>query len=790
MFKMHTYLHNTALKKVLICLFWFSVSATAIAQMMTDEQIVSFIQSESAAGKDEKTIGAELLAKGVSADRLLQLRQKYESLQSSGTSLTKSEELDRSRVDNGEQFEPESNKQDSTAKSRIFGHDIFRSKNLSFAPNMNMATPVTYVLGPGDEVILDIYGASQSSSKYKISPDGAITVTDIGPIPISGMTVAEAQNKVREKVGGYYKDSNIKLTVGQTRTILVNIMGEVKNPGTYTLSAFATVFNALYLAGGVNELGTLRSIKLSRNGKVISVIDVYDFIMNGNLTGDVMLQDNDVILVGAYENLVTVEGCVKRPMIYEMKDSESLDMLLRFAGGFTGDAYRDKLRVERLNGGGLTVHNVERKDFQNFASLDGDFVVESPVIERYQNTVFIDGAVFRPGKYRLCQEVNSVKALVEQAGGLIEQAFVTRAVILRMNQDRTLTSISVNLDGILSGTADDINLQNEDELHISSLKELNDLQYLTISGEVMNPGEYRYARNTTIEDLIVMAGGLKEAASLLNIEVARRIVSEENGSGDKMAEVFSLSLSEGLSITGETKFSLEPYDIVIIRKNPSYKEQETVSIRGEIFYEGEYVLRDKEERLSDIVTRAGGVTDKASVANAQLIRKYSDIEIGQKKQMLEMAATRTDSLAILSELKDSTYTVGINLEEAMKNPGSMADVVMYPGDEIVVPILNNIVKISGEVLYPNNVSFSKGKNYKYYIKQAGGVKKTGQQSQAYIIYANGQVSPVRHGEITPGCEIVVPQKVKKEINPQAASIWMGSASVLASIAAVIATILK
>ena len=790
MFKMHTNLHGTAIKKVLICLFCVAASATTFAQMMTDEQIVSFIRSESAAGKDEKTIGAELLAKGVSADRLLQLRQKYESMQSSGASLTTSEELDRSRVDNGEQFQQKSNKQDSTAKSRIFGHDIFRSKNLSFAPNMNLATPVTYVLGPGDEVILDIYGASQSSTKYKISPDGAITVTDIGPISISGMTVAEAQNKVREKVGGYHRDSNIKLTVGQTRTILVNIMGEVENPGTYALSAFATVFNALYLAGGVNELGTLRNIKVSRNGKVISTIDVYDFILNGNLTGDVMLQDNDVILVEAYENLVTVEGCVKRPMIYEMKDAESLDMLLRFAGGFTGDAYRNKLRVERLNGGGLTVHNVERKDFQNFASLDGDFVVASPAIERYQNTVFIDGAVFRPGKYRLSQNVNSVKALVEQAGGLVEQAFVTRAVILRMNPDRTLTSITVNLDGILSGTADDINLQNEDELHISSLKELNDLQYLTISGEVMKPGEYRYARNTSIEDLIVMAGGLKESASLLNIEVARRIVSEENESGDKMAEVFSLSLSEGLSIAGETKFSLEPYDIVIIRKNPSYKEQETVSIRGEVFYEGDYVLRDKEERLSDIVTRAGGVTDKASVANAQLVRKYSDIEIGQKKQMLEMAATRTDSLAILSELKDSTYTVGINLEEAMKNPGSMADVVMYPGDEIVVPILNNIVKISGEVLYPNNVSFSKGKNYKYYIKQTGGVKKTGQQSQAYIIYANGQVSPVRHGEITPGCEIVVPQKVKKEINPQAASIWMGSASVLASIAAVIATILR
>ena len=790
MFKMHTHLHGTAIKKVLICLFCVAVSAAAIAQTMTDEQIVSFIRSESAAGKDEKTIGAELLAKGVSADRLLQLRQKYESLQSSGTSLTMSEDLDRSRVDNGEQFQQKSNKQDSTAKSRIFGHDIFRSKNLSFAPNMNLATPVTYVLGPGDEVILDIYGASQSSTKYKISPDGAITVTDIGPIPISGMTVAEAQNKVREKVGGYYRDSNIKLTVGQTRTILVNIMGEVENPGTYALSAFATVFNALYLAGGVNELGTLRDIKVSRNGKVISTIDVYDFILNGNLTGDVMLQDNDVILVGAYENLVTVEGCVKRPMIYEMKDAESLDVLLRFAGGFTGDAYRNKLRVERLNGDGLTVHNVERRDFQTFASLDGDIVVASPVIERYRNTVFIDGAVFRPGKYKLSQNVNSVKALVEQAGGLVEQAFVTRAVILRMNPDRTLTNVTVDLDGILNGTADDINLQNEDRMYISSLKELNDLQYLTISGEVMKPGEYRYARNTSIEDLIVMAGGLKESASLLNIEVARRIVSEENESGDKMAEVFSLSLSEGLSIAGETKFSLEPYDIVIIRKNPSYKEQEKVSIRGEVFYEGDYVLRDKEERLSDIVTRAGGMTDKAAVANAQLIRKYSDIEIGQKKQMLEMAATRADSLAILSELKDSTYTIGIDLEEAINNPGSMADVVMYPGDEIVVPILNNIVKISGEVLYPNNVSFSKGKNYKYYIKQAGGVKKTGQQSQAYIIYANGQVSPVRHGEITPGCEIVVPQKVKKEINPQAASIWMGSASVLASIAAVIATILR
>lgn len=779
------------MKKLLLLLIITTFATLNVAAQMSDNDVIEYVQQQQKAGKSQQAIAIDLQKKGVTKAQVMRLKGKYDQMQSDNGSTSGNTVGNRTRVNNGEVFQDINIEDESHGPSKIFGHDIFRNKNLSFEPNMNIATPTNYTLGPGDEVILDIYGASQLNAKYKISPDGTITVEGVGPIAISGMTVTQAQNKVKSKVGVHYQDSQIKLTVGQTRTILVNVMGEVATPGTYTLSAFATVFNALYLAGGITDLGTMREIKVSRGGRIITSVDIYDYIINGKLTGNIMLKDNDVIIVGPYENLVTIEGCVKRPMCYEMKKNESLQSLLKYTGGFTGNAYKQKVRVERVSDEGLTVHNIDEWDFSSFHNEDGDNVVVSSVIDRYRNTVVIKGAVFRPGKYQIGNSVNSVKTLVEQAGGLLEQAYVSRAVIQRMNSDRTLTSITLDLNGIMNGSVADVPLMNEDELYISSKKELMDARNMTIAGEVMHPGNYKYSENTTIEDLITLAGGLTESASLQNIEVARRITTVEDGNnGEHMAKVFSVSLTDGQNIAGESNFKLEPYDVVTIHRNPNYQTQKHIHISGEVLYAGNYVLKNKGERLSEIISRAGGLTSKAAVDNAQLIRKYSAKDMELKRQMLEMATSKADSIDAINQLQKVSYSIGIDLAKAIANPGSVDDVILAEGDSIYVPQQNNIVKISGDVLYPNSVTYAKGKSYKYYINQAGGVSKTGNKSQAYIVYANGQVSKASKGKIVPGCEIIIPQKPKKEMNPQTASLFIGGASALASITAVVAAVIR
>lgn len=774
------------MKRILIFLCCILSILHAQAQM-SDDQVIEFAKSQSEMGKSQKEIATELLAHGVTQQQIERIKARMDA-QNSGNGSTASQNFDRTRMANGEAVPSLT---EEKGKSRIFGHDIFRSKNLSFEPSMNIATPANYTLGPGDEVIIDIYGASQLSNKYKISPDGTITIEGIGPVAVSGMTVTQAQNKVKAKAGTYYQDSQIKLTVGQTRTITVSVMGEVETPGTYTLSAFSTVFNALYLAGGISDIGTMRDVKVSRDGRIITTIDIYDYIVNGRLAGNIMLCDNDVIMVGPYANLVTIQGKVKRPMRYEMKKNEPLQSLLDYAGGFTGDAYKQNIRVERLGDEGLTVYNVDELEFSSFHNEDGDTVIVHSVIDRYRNTVIVKGAVFRPGKYNLNTKVNSVKTLIEYAGGLLEQAFMSRAVIQRLNADRTLTTITVDLDGIMNGKAADVPLFNEDELYISSNKRLQDARYLTIKGEVLNPGNYTFSYGTTVEDLITLAGGLSESASLLNMEVARRITTVEDGNnGEHMAKVYSMSLQEGLKVAGESGFILQPYDMVTIHRNPNYQPQKSVHVGGEVLYSGEYVLQDKGERMSDVIKRAGGLTPKAAVASAQLVRKYTEKEMQLKYVMLEMAQTKADSLEAVSQLNKTSYPIGINLEKAIANPGSQDDVVLQEGDAIYIPMLNNVVKISGNVLYPNTVTYNSGKNWRYYLNQAGGVSKTGLKSQAYIIYPNGQVSLAKKGKIVPGCELVVPEKEKKEFNPQSAAVWINGASAMASIAAVIAAIIR
>ena len=704
-------------------------------------------------------------------------------------------------------------RQEGKDKKKIFGHDIFNNEDLTFEPNMNIATPDNYVLGPGDAVFVDIYGASQRSVQETISPDGFIVIEGFGPIQVSGLTVQQANSRVRSQLGARYSSSKIRLSVGQTRTIMVNVMGEVKSPGTYTLSAFSSVFHALYMAGGPSEIGTLRNIKVYRHNKLVTTVDVYDYILNGKLSGNVRLGDNDVIVVGSYDCLVNVTGKVKRPMYYEMKKNESVGTLIDYAGGFAGDAYRKSVRVVRKSGTQYSVYNVNEFDMASFRMADNDSVSVDSILPRYSNMVEVKGAVFRPGMYQLGEHIYSVKTLMESSEGVTEDAFTQHAVMHRMKADRTLEVIAVDIEGIMNGTVADIPLKNEDVLFIPTKQESRVQQTIAIHGEVQYPGTYKYADNETLEDFVLQAGGLKESASMHNVLVSRRIVNPHAITTDSiLAQSFNFSLKDGFVIDGEPGFKLKPFDEVYVRKSPGYFTQQNVDIEGEVMFAGTYTLTKKNERLSDLFKRAGGGTDLAYIPGARLERKVNDAERIRLEELVKMRKDEKErvlqEIAInnnrsvgemqqvvnMEELTEipETYHVGIELDKALANPGGDFDIVLREGDRIHVPTYNGTVKIEGEVMYPNTIAYKEGKSAKYYINQAGGYNRYAKKNQAYVIYMNGTVAKVNDGaKILPGCEIVVPQKAMNRKLGIAEYMSIGStAAAIATMGATIGNLLK
>ena len=677
---------------------------------------------------------------------------------------------------------------------KVFGRDIFNKEDLTFEPVMNIATPQSYVVGPGDEVKVDIYGASQKSSTYTVTPDGDIVIDGYGPINISGLTVKQANARIRSTLGSRYSSSSIKMTLGQTRTITVNVMGEVQTPGTYTLSAFASVFHALYMAGGVSSIGTLRNIKVFRNGKEISVVDVYDYILNGKLSGNVRLQDNDVIVVGPYECIVDIAGKVKRPMYYEMKKSESVQTLLKYAGYFAGDAYTKSVRVIRKNGSRYGVFNVQEFDMGSFHLADGDSVTVDSIIPRYENMVEIKGAVFRPGMYQLGGNITTVRSLIESADGLTEDAFTNRGVIHRMKEDRTLKVISVDVQGIIDGRVADIPLKNEDVLFIPSKSERQENRTITIHGEVLYPGVYKYADNETLEDFVVQAGGLKESASTVKVDVSRRVSNRKALTRDSViAKTYSFALKDGFVVDGQPGFTLEPYDEVYVRKSPSYLVQQNVSIEGEVNFPGTYALTKSESRLSDIVRASGGTNKLAYVKGARLERRITPEERTRMEQVLKMAQfqskTEEDTIDVSKLDLGDTYYVGIQLDKALEAPGSDYDLTLREGDKIIVPEYTNTVKVSGNVLYPNTVAYKKGKGARYYVNQAGGWGIRAKKGSTYIVHMNGTVNQMGKGEKpTPGSEVIVPTKPKSEVNKL--QMWLAIGSSTAAIATMLVSIVN
>ena len=821
-------------KFFLLCVMTLGMVAMAYGQSMTETQILQMVQQEKKKGTPESDIATKLLQKGATLEQIQKMRQKYASQlekASMGGVADKAigDAQNRMRQNNSplKEADPRVYRQQQMGNlptewmysddpammgmyqspdslyfagqegKKVFGRDIFNNKSLTFEPQMNIATPQNYVLGPGDQLIIDVYGDTQKSEQLTVSPDGDVTVPDYGPIHVAGLSVSAAQSKVRSHLGTYYESSDIRVTVGQTRTIMVNVMGEVKAPGTYTLSAFATVFHALYMAGGISDLGTLRSIKVFRQGRQISVVDVYEFILNGRLAGNVRLQDNDVIQVGPYESIVDITGRVKRPMAYELRKNESLATLLKYSGGFANDAYKKSLRVLRKNGRMKSVFNVEEFEMPEFKMFDGDSVTVDSIIDRFENMVEVKGAVYRPGMYNLGEKVHSVRSLIENADGITEEAMVARAVIRRMKPNRTQEVVSVDLKGILDGTAADMPLENEDVLFIPTLAEHQNLRTLTINGEVIFPGTYEYAEKMTIEDLILQAGGLTDAASTIKVDVTRRLRDPEAMTSTmEVAKTYSFSLKPNFEYDGDQSFTLEPFDVVSVRKSPVYQNPIQVRVEGEIAFEGSYSLEQKNQRLSDVVKAAGGVVPGAYVRGARLIRTMNEDELARRDEMIKMArqsasASTKDSLSLEQLALETTYTVGIHLDEALANPGCDEDVELQEGDRLVIPRYNRTVRISGDILKPNTVAFKEKKSYKYYIEQAGGYGKRARKSHTYILYQNGTIAKASKGDIEPGCEVIVPTKGPKDSASLQQWLAIGtSAASLATMFVSIANMLK
>ena len=743
-------------------------------------------------------------------EQAMRVKQLYEqqnnvnTSQSTGTDINESRLREETKENTSDMLEDHPTTEDLAREDQVFGRNIFNTRNLTFEPSVNLATPANYRLGPGDEVIIDIWGASQNTIRQQISPEGTINIQKIGPVNLSGMTVSAANDYLKGALNKIYNGlnnttdptSDIRLTLGNIRTIQINVMGEVVQPGTYALSSFSTVFHALYRAGGVSDIGSLRNVQLVRNGKNIATIDVYEFIMKGNTQDDIRLQEGDVVIVPAYDVLVKISGKVKRPMRFEMKKDENLATLIKYAGGFEADAYTRSLRVVRQNGEEYEVNTVKDMDYSIYTMRNGDVVTAEAILNRFTNKLEIRGAVYRPGIYQLSGKLNTIRELVHEAQGLTGDAFLNRAVLYRQREDLTSEVVQIDIKSIMNGTSPNLALMKNDILYIPSIHDLEDRGNVTVHGEVAQPDSYPYADNMTLEDLIIQAGGLKEAASTVRIDVSRRIKNPRStADNDTIGQMYTFSLKDGFVIDGQPGFILQPYDEVYVRRSPGYQAQQNVVIDGEILFGGNYAMTSREERLSDLVNKAGGPTSLAYLRGAKLTRVAS---AGEKKRMgdvirlmsRQLGEAMIDSLGIGVE---DTFTVGIDLEKALTNPKGSADLVLREGDVVFIPKNTNTVTINGAVMVPNTVSYMKGKDVDYYLNQAGGCSDNARKSKKFIVYMNGQVTKVKGSgkkQIEPGCEIIVPSKAKKKGNIANILGYATSFSSLGMMIASIANLIK
>lgn len=792
---------------LLISAIALALASQPAGAQMSDDAVIAYVKDGAATGKSQTDMAKELAARGVTKEQAERIKTKYEQSQASQTEASKVagvQEYQR-RVNDGA-LETEAGDIDAVptelgqnGAKTVFGRNIFTSRNLTFAPSANLPTPANYVLGPGDEVIIDIWGTNQATIRRTISQDGTINIPDVGMISLNGMTIKQADSYMKKKLGQIYSvdgddaKSEIKLTLGNIRTIQVNMMGEVANPGTYYLSSLSNIYHALHRAGGVSSLGTLRDIQLIRKGKVVATIDIYDFIREGKMN-DTILEEGDIINVPTYDILVDIAGNVRRPMSYELKEGETIADLIDYAAGFTGDAYTKNIRMIRRNGSEYQIFTINEPDYATFELMEGDALTVGAMLDRFENRIEIKGAVYRPGTYELGNEISTVKQLIEKSEGLKGDAFTNRGLITREREDLTLEILPVDIGAIMAGTAPDVKLVKNDVLYIPSIHDLKDLGNITVGGEVARPGTFVYTDNTTLEDAIMLAGGLLESASTVKIDVTRRIKNTASTEqSEELAHIFTFTFKDGYILDSEADFVLEPYDNVFVHRSPSYSEQAMVEVQGEVIFPGFYAISKRSERISDVVRRSGGINQWAYLKGARLSRKMSEDELRRASATVNVINSAKDSISTDQLYINSRYYVGVDFEKALANPGCDEDLVIKEGDRIIIPQFNNTVRISGNVLYPNTVAYSSGMTVNDFIDMAGGYGFRSKKNKAYVIYMNGTVARARRfskGAVQPGCEIVVPKKRDKDITLQEILSISTTAASLGTMIATIGNIIK
>ncbi|MEX2428328.1 MAG: SLBB domain-containing protein [Bacteroidales bacterium] len=776
---------------------------------LSNSQIRQIMQRAEQSGMTESQMNAALLTRGMSPAELQKLEKRLNSMRAGQTSI---EVADRNREVSSSAGQEDIFSSISEASSparptgparRIFGYEIFRNENLTFEPSLNIPTPPDYQIGPGDELVVDIWGASQQNYQLPVSPEGTVYIENLGPINVNGLTIEKASDRILHRLRSIYsglagpdRNTYAEVTLGDARTITVHMIGEVNLPGTFTISAFASVFNALYASGGPSVTGSFRNIELIRNNELIATLDMYDFLLKGTLENNIRLQDQDIIKVNHYHTRVDITGEIKRPGLYELKDHEALlGKLIEFSGGFTDKAFQKRLTVYRKTDTERKIVDLNKDEINAFNLIDGDSIPVSQILQRFENRVTIDGAVFRPGEFALNGGL-TLSELIAKAEGLREDAFLQRALIYRTGDDLTLEIIPVDLRAVMGGQEPSIQLQKDDMVSISSIFDLKEEFYVAITGEVNQRGTYPFMENSTLEDLIVMAGGLKESASLSRVEVARRQKeADAEESRGMIAEIFYFDINKSLELTEEgEKFILEPFDQVYIRKSPGYETEQVITLTGEVEFPGNYSLSSKKERISDLIARAGGLTYEAYPAGARLIRKVEGNRRVRRRALESLVRESEDPLVFDIDDEDE-QAIGIDLEKILESPGSKYDLFARKGDRIEIPKEMQTVRLTGALLYPITVRYDKRYSFNRYISMSGGFAQDAKKSKAYVIYANGSVAKTTnllffnaYPKIEPGAEIMVPRKPDKErMSTQEA---IGISSALTSMALIIVTIIN
>ena len=832
---------------------------------LSDAQIEQLIKRAESSGLTTNQLTALARERGMPALEAAKLSKRISELQMSV--LPSSETLDGSggRSINGFQ---EKDMFDSirmsdpyydltTKQKKIFGYKLFHNRELDFSPSLNIPTPQSYVIGSNDQLLLDVYGASQQSFDLNVSPEGKVFIPNVGPVQVGGSTIAAATSRIKTALGRIYSGLNgsnpntfIQLRLGNIRSIKVSMVGELTKPGTYTLPSFATVFNGLYAAGGPNENGAFRKIQVYRDSKLVATVDIYEFLSKGDQSSNITLQDNDVVIVPPVETRIEIIGPVRREGLFELKPEESLEDLYIYTGGFSSLAYKDRVTVRRIENNQRKVVDVPSAEFGSFTLRDGDEILIGEALERFSNRVQVTGSVTRPGEYSLDENGLTVKGLVEKAQGLKPEAFSTRATLYRTSSDLTLAAEPLDLRGILDGTAQDIPLKNEDLLFVPSRYDVQEEYYVKISGEINYPGIYPYASEMTVGDLIIRSGGLLESATNSSIEISRRVRDASSG---KIAQIETISIDPNLELTEEERNQpLQPFDHVFIRRSPGFEREQLITIQGEVIYPGDFAIAAANERISDVIKRAGGVTQYAYPKGASLIRRtvyfkgpteeelreealkeilsnldpetnrntneaeellyeridkkiaQNELEMLEKEQAEQkrklFAITpsfdtlRQDSTLISMRMKEQDF-VGIDLEYILNNPGSEEDLILMEGDIIQIPKELQTVRMVGEVLLPTTTRFRKNNSLKNYISKAGGFTEDARRSKTYVVYANGDAKKTNnflglkfYPVLEPGAEIVVPKKPVK--NRMGPASWIGIASSLATVAILVQTIVN